>query len=144
MSWLFGKDPDAGKEWMQEEKGMAEDEMIQWHYWLNGHEFEQTLGGSGGQRSLTSCSSWSCWVRHDLAREQLQQPIFSQVRESSTVHLSQLHCLPLQITNKNLDTQVGSHACPQGRAMHHMWLSPSGHFGLGWYIIAWEGHSLNI
>ena len=59
---------------------------------------------------------------HDLAREQLQQHIFSQVRESSTVHLSQLHFLPLQITNKNLDTQVGSHACPQGRAMHHMWL----------------------
>ena len=45
---------------MQEEKGMAEDEMIKWHYGLNGHEFEQTMGGSGGQRSLTSCSSWGC------------------------------------------------------------------------------------
>ena len=40
-SWLFGKDPDAGKDWRQE-KGMTEDEMVGWHHWLNGHEFEQT------------------------------------------------------------------------------------------------------
>jgi len=40
-SWLIGKDPDAGKDWGQEEKGAAEDEMVGWHHWLNGHEFEQ-------------------------------------------------------------------------------------------------------
>ena len=115
---------------MQEEKGMAEDEMIKWHYGLNGHEFEQTMGGSGGQRWRTEEPDILQFMGlHDLAREQPQQHIFSQVRESCTVHLSQLHFLPLQITNKNLDTQVGSHACPQGRAMHHMWLSLSGHFG---------------
>ena len=39
-NWLIGKDPDAGKDWMREEKGMAEDEMAGWHHWLNGHEFE--------------------------------------------------------------------------------------------------------
>ena len=39
-SWLIGKDPDAGKDWGQEEKGMTEDEMVGWHHWLNGHEFE--------------------------------------------------------------------------------------------------------
>ena len=39
-SWLIGKDPDAGKDWRQEEKGMTEDEMVGWHHWLNGHEFE--------------------------------------------------------------------------------------------------------
>ena len=39
-SWLIWKDPDAGKDWRQEEKGMTEDEMVGWHYWLNGHEFE--------------------------------------------------------------------------------------------------------
>ena len=39
-SWLIGKDPDAGKDWRQEEKGMTEDEMAGWHHWLNGHEFE--------------------------------------------------------------------------------------------------------
>ena len=40
-SWLIWKDPDAGKDWGQEEKGMTEDEMVGWHHWLNGHEFEQ-------------------------------------------------------------------------------------------------------
>ena len=39
-NWLIGKDPDAGKDWKQEEKGMAEDEMVGCHHWLNGHEFE--------------------------------------------------------------------------------------------------------
>ena len=39
--WLIGKDPDAGKDWRQEKKGMTEDEMVGWHHWLNGHEFEQ-------------------------------------------------------------------------------------------------------
>ena len=43
-SWLTGKDPDAGEDWRQEEKGMTEDEMVGWHHWLNGHEFEQSLG----------------------------------------------------------------------------------------------------
>ena len=45
-SWLTGKDPDAGKGWGQEEKGAPEDEILGWYYWLNGHEFEQTLGDS--------------------------------------------------------------------------------------------------
>ena len=39
-NWLTGKDPDAGKDWRQEEKGMTDDEMVRWHHWLNGHEFE--------------------------------------------------------------------------------------------------------
>ena len=39
-SWLIWKDPDAGKDWRQEEKGTTEDEMVGWHHWLNGHEFE--------------------------------------------------------------------------------------------------------
>ena len=39
-SWLVGKDPDAGRDWGQEEKGMTEDEMAGWHHWLDGHEFE--------------------------------------------------------------------------------------------------------
>ena len=40
-NWLMGKDPDAGKDWGQEEKGMTDDEMVGWHHWLDGHEFEQ-------------------------------------------------------------------------------------------------------
>ena len=52
------KDPDAGK-YGGQEKGMTEDEMVGWHHWLNGYEFEQTLGDSGGQRSQACCSPWS-------------------------------------------------------------------------------------
>ena len=55
-NWLIGKDSDAGKDWGQEEKGMTEDEMVGGHQWLNGHEFEQTLGDSEGQGSLVCCS----------------------------------------------------------------------------------------
>ena len=54
---LIGKDPDAGKDWRQEEKGMAEDEMVGWHHRFNGHEFEQALGVGDGQWSLVWCSS---------------------------------------------------------------------------------------
>ena len=57
---LIGKDPDAGKDWGQEEKWATEDEMVGWHHWLSGHEFDQTQGDSEGQGSLACCSSWSC------------------------------------------------------------------------------------
>ena len=50
-TWLTGKDPDAGKDWRQEEKGMTEDEMVGWHHWLNGHEFEQAPGIGNRQGS---------------------------------------------------------------------------------------------
>ena len=57
-SWLIGKDPDAGKDWRQEEKGMTEDEMVGWHHRLDGHEFEQALGDGEEQGSLACCSPW--------------------------------------------------------------------------------------
>ena len=57
-NWLTGKDPDAGKDWGQEEKGMTEDETVGWHHWLNEHEFEQTPGDGEGQGSLVCYSPW--------------------------------------------------------------------------------------
>ena len=51
-SQLISKDPDARKHWGQEEKGATENEMIGWHHWPNGHEFEQTQGDSEGHGSL--------------------------------------------------------------------------------------------
>ena len=57
-SWLIGKDPDVGKDWGQEEKGMTEDEMVGWHHWLNGHEFEHAPGHSERQGSLVCCRPW--------------------------------------------------------------------------------------
>ena len=56
--WLIGKDPDAEKDWRQEEKGTTEDRMVRWHHWLNGHEFEQTLEDGEEQGSLACCSRW--------------------------------------------------------------------------------------
>ena len=57
-NWLTRKDPDAGKDWGQEEKGTTEDEMVGWHHWLNGHESEQVPGDGEGQESLACCSPW--------------------------------------------------------------------------------------
>ena len=55
-NWLIGKEPDAGKDWRQEEKRETEDEIIRWHHWLRGHEFEQVPGVSDGQDTLACCS----------------------------------------------------------------------------------------
>ena len=57
-SQLFGKDPDAGKDWRQMEKGTTEKEMVRRHHQLNGQEFEQTPGDGEGQGILAHCSPW--------------------------------------------------------------------------------------
>ena len=59
-SWLIWKDPDAGKDWGQEEKGTTEDEMVGWHHWLNGHRFGWIPGVGDGQGGLACCGSWGC------------------------------------------------------------------------------------
>ena len=66
------KNLDAGWDWGKEKKGLTENEMIGWHHWFSGYEFEQTLGNSEGQRNLVCFSSWVHRVRHDLATEQQQ------------------------------------------------------------------------
>ena len=69
-SWLTGKDSDAGRDWGQEEKGTAEDEMAGWHHWLDGRESEWTPGDGDGQGGLACCDSWgSQRVGHDWATE---------------------------------------------------------------------------
>ena len=59
-SWLIWKDPDAGKDWGQEEKGTKVDEMVGWHHRLNGHGFGWTPGVCDGQGGLVCCGSWGC------------------------------------------------------------------------------------
>ena len=59
-NWLIGKDPDAGKDWGQEEKGTTEDEMVGWHHRHNGHGFGWTPGVGDGQGGLACCNSWGC------------------------------------------------------------------------------------
>ena len=65
--------PDAGKDWRQEEKGTTEDEMVGWHHWLNGHEFEQTPGDDGGAwrasvhgvtKNWTQLSNWTTTIKY--------------------------------------------------------------------------------
>ena len=69
-SWLIGKDPDARKDWEQEEKGETEDKIVGWHHQLDGNEFEQTPEDREGQGSLMCCSPWGHGVRHNWATEQ--------------------------------------------------------------------------
>ena len=74
-SWLIVKDPDVGRDWGQEEKGMTEDEMAGWHYRLNGHEFGWTPGVRDGQGGLVCCGSWGC--KESDTTEQLNWTILS-------------------------------------------------------------------
>ena len=83
-SWLIWKDPDAGKDWGQEEKGTTEDEMVGWHHRLNGHGFGWILGVGDGQEGLVCCSSWGHkeldmtewnelnWIEKDLSRKAME------------------------------------------------------------------------
>ena len=71
MNWLIGKDPDTGKDWRQKGMAVAED-GIRKHYQLSGHEFEQTSGDSGRQRSLAYYSPWGWKVRQNLVTEKQQ------------------------------------------------------------------------
>ena len=69
------KNPDAGKDWIQEETGATEDEMVGWHHWLNAHEFEQTTGDDARQGSLACCSPWG-----------LKEPDTTEQLSSSSKH----------------------------------------------------------
>ena len=76
-NWLIWKDPDAGKDWRREEKGATEDEMVGWHHWLKGHEFEQTPGQGRTRTGRTRKpgtlqSTGSQRAEQDLAAEQQQ------------------------------------------------------------------------
>ena len=89
-SSLIGKDSDAGKDWGQEEKGTTEDEMVGWHYRLNGYGFGWTLGVGDGQGGLACCGSWCCkesdmterlnWNLCDLNQKWLQGKFWPRAR----------------------------------------------------------------
>ena len=99
-NWLIWKDPDTGKDWRQEEKGMTEDEMVGWHHQLDGHECEQTLGVGDGQGSLECCGPWgrrqsdriSDWT--ELAVEMIF--FFLLVTNPSTVSSWPPSCIEIQ------------------------------------------------
>ena len=106
-SKLTGKDPDARKDRRQEEKGMTEDEMVGWHHWLNGHEFEKAQEDGEGQGSLVCYSPWgSQRVRCDLWTEPPPPPLKCKCSQrhsrSFSPHLRSLACNSVKWMNSPL------------------------------------------
>ena len=97
-SWLIGKDPDAGKDWGQDEKGMTEDEMVGWHHRLNGHGFGWTPGVGDGQGGLACCGSrgrkeldtteWVNWTELKSQREVLRLTFFFEDKHTENRTIS--------------------------------------------------------
>ena len=99
--WLIGKDLITRKDWRQEEKGMTEDEMVGWHHWLNGHEFEQTLGDGERQGSLACCSPWG-YKESDMAER------LNHNKWESNRHLLLRHQLKLTSLSIGLISELSS------------------------------------
>ena len=88
-NWLIWKDPDLGKDWRPEEKGMTEKEMVGWHHRLDGHVFESFLGVGDGQGGLLCCRPWGCKVL-----DTTEQLIWSDlIIPTSLLYLSLVLCL---------------------------------------------------
>jgi len=102
--WLIGKDPDAGRDWRQEQKEMTEDEMVGWHHRCNGHEFEQTPGVGDGQGSLVCCSPRG--HQESNTTERLNWAELEKFSELSLKMVDQLRCgHNVMKTNKLLHTE---------------------------------------
>ena len=95
-NWLIRKDSDAGKDWRWEEKGTTEDEMVGWHYQLDGHEFEQGPGVGDGQGGLACCSPWG--LKEWDATEQLNWTICI-LSHNGKIENSYYLCKPWKILN---------------------------------------------
>ena len=89
-SWLIWKDPDAGKDWGQEAKGMTEDVMVGWHHWLDGHGFGWTLGIDDGQGGLVCCGS--CGHKESNTTEWLNWTDSPSYKEESHLDLIPRYC----------------------------------------------------
>ena len=101
-NWLIGKCPEAGKNWGQEEKGVTEDEMVRWHHWFDGNEFEQTQGDSDGQGSLAAVHGLQRGG-HSLVTEQYYQEKSSPHSLTSYLtFLANKSIIPLNCLNEKL------------------------------------------
>ena len=117
-SWLIRKDPDAGKDWGQEEKGTTEDEMVGCHHQFNGHGFGWTQGVGDGQRGLACCGSWGCkesymtdwselnWMDWKVSNIHVGLRILSSQSEGTSLNMwgiqlrQKMHVLELKLKTK--------------------------------------------
>ena len=113
-SWLIEEDPDAGRDWGQEEKGTTEDEMVGWHHQLDGHGFGWTPGVGDGQGGLACCDSWG--HKESVATERLNWTELNQGREG------------MQRAGRSQETivqpWVGSWLCLEGYWWRYLWALP--------------------
>ena len=111
-SRLIGKDPDSGKDWGQEEKGATKDKMVEWHFWLNGHEFEQTLGEMVKDRE-----AWHATIHRvtksgtQLSDQTRAQGCFKIIQKTSSKNLR-------EVTNQPPKLRYISQGFPQGAKAH--------------------------
>ena len=111
-SRLIGKDPDSGKDWGQEEKGATKDKMVEWHCWLNGHEFEQTLGEMVKDRE-----AWHATIHRvtksgtQLSDQTRAQGCFKIIQKTSSKNLR-------EVTNQPPKLRYISQGFPQGAKAH--------------------------
>ena len=106
------KDPDAGKDWRQEEKGTTEDEMVGWHHRRDGHEFEQAPGDGDGQGGLACCSPWGCQELDTTERLNNNKMHAKSLQSCLTLGHAAHQTLSMDSPAKN--TGVGCHALLQG------------------------------
>ena len=95
--WLIWKDPDARKDWGQEEKGTTEDEMVAWHHWLNGHGFGWTPEVGYRHGGLACCGSWGCKeldMTEWLNWTELNWYIYLHTYIHTYIHTHTLSCKP--------------------------------------------------
>ena len=98
-SRLIRKDPDAGKDWRQEEKGTTEDEMVGWHHWLDGQEFGQAPGTGDGQGSLVCCRPWG-YKELDITEHQKRGNILVEMSKEFKVMVVINYCRSLGFFTK--------------------------------------------
>ena len=144
-NWHIGKALDAGKDWRQEEKGTTDDEMVGWHHWFKGHEFEQTLEDGEGQGSLECCSPWGR-KESDMTEANEQQ----QQRPREEAPEWDLPCWQLAHGFPSLQNSEKIHLCSLRHPACDIWFwqrktktavlsNPSGR---GWTPVNLRSHSL--
>ena len=122
-SWLIGKDPDAGKDWREEEKGVTENEMAGWHHQLNGHEFEQALRDGEGHGSLCAAIHGATKSQTRLSNWIVRTVSFSTMEKGWNIHSLKLSCL--QSLQRYLNLYLNKFYLSSVQLLSHVRLFPT-------------------